>query len=265
VSRFAIPVRPVAGRRGPLARLFRVLVLRVAARVVEAGLPRLATRWEERAWAARDLAPGWKRVTREGLRRGRLDPASPAELGALPDAPRLLLIHGTFSHAASAFRGLARGDFLEAVGRRYADRVFAFEHPTVSLAPEANAEALLAALPSAGLRCDAISHSRGGLVLRQLAEVGRGRLRLERAVLCAAPNQGTPLASPLRWRETLGWLATLLDLLPDDPFGFAAELVAEGLVWMGTRATGRLPGVAAMDPAGSLIATLLKRPHPGVD
>lgn len=263
VRRFRIPLRPVAERRGPLARIFRVLLLRFAARVAEAALPALASAWEARAWKRRGLAVGWKRVTREGLRSGKLPPAGADALGA--SGRCLLLIHGTFSEAARAFRALGRGDFLDRVHSLYGGRVFAFDHWTVGTGPEANAAALVAALPKGGLDCDALTHSRGGLVLRLACEGGRrSRLHVRRAVLCAAPNQGTPLASPLRWRETLGWLASLLDLLPDDPFGFAADLVSEGLLWLATRATGRLPGLAAMDPEGATVVRLQSRPDPGV-
>ena len=133
--------------------------------------------------------------------------------------------------------------------------------------PASNVAALLAGLPRRRLHFDAVTHSRGGLVLRRLIEGSTvsSPIRIQRAVLCAVPNQGTPLASPLRWRETLGWLATLLDLLPDDPFGFAVEVVAEGLVWLATRAPGRLPGLAAMDPEGRLVSSLQGRPDPGVE
>ena len=43
------------------------------------------------------------------------------------------------------------------------------------------------------------------------------RLRLGHAVLVASPNEGTPLATPERWDQTVGWFANLMEVLPDNP------------------------------------------------
>ena len=80
---------------------------------------------------------------------------------------------------------------------------------------------LLESLPQGQFTFDVVSHGIGGLVLRHIVERGRQygtparRFVPGRAVLVAAPNGGTPLASAQRWDNTLGWIANLLELFPD--------------------------------------------------
>ena len=79
-----------------------------------------------------------------------------------------------------------------------------------------NAAAIAAALgqlPGAEVRIDAIAFSRGGLVLRWLAEVLptlSGRLRLERAVFVGCTNNGTLLADPPHWRALVDLYTNLV-------------------------------------------------------
>ena len=83
---------------------------------------------------------------------------------------------------------------------------------------------LLEGLPRQTTTFDVITHSRGGLVLRTLVERADAfgpladRFKLGHAVLVASPNEGTPLATPERWSDTVGWVANLLELFPDNPF-----------------------------------------------
>ena len=113
-----------------------------------------------------------------------------------------------------------------------------------------------------------MTHSRGGLVLRNLVERGTQfgdlsrRFKLGRAVLVASPNDGTPLATPQRWDDTVGWLANVLEMFPDNPFTTGAAFVANGLVWLANHALGDLPGLHAMDGDGELIAALQAPPGP---
>jgi hypothetical protein len=83
-------------------------------------------------------------------------------------------------------------------------------------------------------------------------------------VLVASPNDGTPLATPERWENTIGWFANLLEVIPENPLTFAAGFVAEGIVWIAQRAAGGLPGIAAMDGGGEMIADLQGPPGPAV-
>ncbi len=150
-------------------------------------------------------------------------------------------------------------DFFDQVASLYGDRIFAFDHFTVSRTPEENAKMLLAGLPDKRFQFDVVTHSRGGLVLRNLVErtdalgSASNRFNLGRAVLVASPNEGTPLATPARWEDTIGWIANLLELFPDNPFTTGAEFVANGLVWIARHASGDLPGIHSMDGDGDLI------------
>ena len=116
---------------------------------------------------------------------------------------------------------------------------------------------LLEGLPEQSTTFDVITHSRGGLVLRNLVEragefgAATRRFKLGRAVLVASPNEGTPLATPKRWDEPIGWIANLLELFPENPFTTGADFVANGLVWLANHASGDLPGLRSMDGAAT--------------
>ena len=255
------------GLAGAAVRIFVVTIARAAAgSSLGLALPRLARAFEAAAWKKKGLSEGWLRVTRQALAGGALGGGRP---GAAERS--LLLIHGTFSNAAAAFKDLAASDFFSAVAPLYGDRIFAFDHFTLSRTPEENARMLLEGLPDKPFTFDAVSHSRGGLVLRTLVE-RRGlfgplasRFTLGRAVLVASPNEGTPLATPHRWEDTVGWIANLLELCPDNPFTTGAEFVANGLVWMARHASGDLPGLGSMDGDGREIAALQSPPGPPPD
>lgn len=105
-------------------------------------------------------------------------------------------------------------------------------------------------------RCRA--HSRGGLVLRNLVErrgeLGAFNFRCRRAILVAAPNLGTPLASPDRIGQLATWLANLVDglILP----WLDAGSVAFWISWLARLASKSAPGLGSMEPEGDQVATL---------
>jgi len=275
-ARFVVPIRPVAPGEGPAARgivsaAVKAIVIKIADRVVgdlvdkTAGfvLSKLAAGFESLVWKRKGLKEEWLKVTKDGLAAGRLKPGTPSSTDRT-----LLFIHGTFSNAAAAYRSLADSSFFEDVRPLYGDRLFAFDHFTLSRTPEENARMLLSALPNDPFTFDVITHSRGGLVLRNLVERSKSlgplasRFTLGRAILVAAPNEGTPLATPSRWENTVGWVANLLELFPDNPFTTGAEFVANGLVWIAKHASGDLPGLRSMDGDGELIRELQTAPGP---
>ena len=261
-ARFIVPVRPAAppdgaATRGIVSAALKVVVVKVADEVIGSlvdhatgfVLSKLAVGFETLVWKKKGLAEGWLKVTKGTLAARALKTGVPSS------AERsLLLLHGTFSNAAHAFGPLVASTFFDDVRPLYADRIFGFDHFTVSREPAENARQLLEALPKGPHTFDVITHSRGGLVLRHLVEQSSSfgalgtRFRLGRAVLVAVPNEGTPLATPSRWEETVGWIANLLELFPiDNPFTTGAEFVANALVWMARQASGNLPGLHAMD------------------
>ncbi|MBL9211525.1 MAG: CHAT domain-containing protein, partial [Opitutaceae bacterium] len=256
--------RAPGARRGLLKKALTFVILKVATKLVDAALPRLVLAFEQRSWAKRGLSEGWFHVTRESLAAGKLEPRVPAA----SVERSLLLLHGTFSHAVGAFGELAGTDFFPRIAPLYGDRVYAFNHFTLSRTPEENARALLAALPAGTQTFDVITHSRGGLVLRNLVErraalgADAPRFALGHGILVGVPNDGTPLATPTRWEETVGWVANVLELFPANPWTTAAEWVAEVLVWLAWRVSGGCPGLQAMDSAGGLLAALQQPPGP---
>jgi len=268
--RFVITVRSAdvaTGRRGVVADAIKVIVVKVgkagADKAVSLLLPKLVAAFEKNTWARRGLKEGWLKVTAETLRSGALVPGRPSTSDR-----SLLFIHGTFSNAAGAYGALGSSNFFERVKERYGERVYAFDHFSLSRTPEENARMLLEALPAHATTFDVITHSRGGLVLRNLVERAGAfgplgeRFTLGHAVLVASPNEGTPLATPQRWSDTVGWLANLIELFPDNPFTTGAAFVANGLVWLARHASGDIPGLHAMDSAGESIAGLQTPPGP---
>jgi tetratricopeptide (TPR) repeat protein len=264
--RFQVTVRQNA-TRGAIGKAMKAILIKVAQVAADQAasllLPKLAEAFEKSVWQKRRLKEGWVKVTKDTLAAGALESARPAS----PERS-LLFVHGTFSDAASAFRDLATSSFFDRVKDTYADRIFAFNHFSVSRTPEQNARMLLSGLPQQITAFDVVTHGRGGLVLRNLVERSKNfgelssRFKLGHAVLVASPNEGTPLATPKRWDETLGWLANLLELLPDNPFTTGAAFVANGLVWLANHASGDLPGLSSMDGEGQMIKALQGPPGP---
>ncbi|MFN8093188.1 MAG: CHAT domain-containing protein [Vicinamibacteria bacterium] len=272
--RFQVPAA-APERRGVVAAGVKFVLLKVADAVAGAALPALARAVETRLWKSRGLVDGWVRVPVDGTWRGPFV-ALPKGGGsfAAPPKKNLLLVHGIFSNAEAAFAGLAttRGSngrtFFEQTAALYEGRVFAFNHLTVSRDPAENARALLSSLPPGPTLFDVVTHSRGGVVFRSVIErpdlhgdLAR-RFRPGRAVLVAAPNEGSPLAAPERLGDLLGWLANVIDYLPDNPFTTGLALVAEGLSWLASNVPGRLPGIAALAPSSAEIAAIQAAPHP---
>jgi CHAT domain-containing protein len=263
---FHVPVRR-ATTRGIVGAAIKAIVIKVAKVGADKGvsflMPRLAEAVEKALWRKQGLKEGWLKVSKEALAAGRLEPGVPVS-----PARSLLFLHGPFSNAALAFRDLAASDFFERVKGTYADRIFAFDHFSVSRTPDQNARMLLEALPEQASTFDVVTHSRGGLVLRTLVERPQlfgdlaRRFKPGRVVLVASPNDGTPLATPKRWEDTIGLIANLLEMFPDNPFTTGAGFVANGLVWLANHVSSDLPGLHAMDAEGDLIATLQGPPGP---
>src|SRR5262245_26733985 len=265
--RFQVALRRTTAR-GLIDRAIKAILIKVAEvgadRLAALLLPKLVESFERGIWKKRGLKEGFRKVTKDSLTAGALEAAKPVS----PERS-LLFIHGTFSNAAAAFRGLAASTFFDRVNDTYRDRIFAFDHFSLSRTPEENARMLLEALPDQPTTFDVVAHSRGGLVLRNLVErstalgdVAR-RFKLGRAVLVGSPNDGTPLATPERWEDTVGWIANLLEMFPiDNPFTSGAAFVANGLVWIANHASGNIPGLHSMDGEGDPIAALQSAPGP---
>ena len=211
--------------------------------------------------------------------------------------PLLVLVHGTFVETVSTFGKLwaLHPQQVAALFDRYAERVYALDHPTLGVSPIANALTLVQALP-AGARLHLLTHSRGGLVAEVLARVagelqaGRGigaadlaffpgadyagqraelqqlaaavkakGLVVERVVRVACPARGTLLASQRldAYLSVLKWSLELAGL-PVVPamLDFLTEVARR-------RADpGQIPGLAAMIPDTPLVRWLNEAGEP---
>jgi len=91
--------------------------------------------------------------------------------------PALLFLHGTASSSEGSFKALWGGDKAELDARArivaaYGDRVYGFEHRSLTESPIANVLALVEQL-SDGARLHVVSHSRGGMLGELLARANR--------------------------------------------------------------------------------------------
>jgi pimeloyl-ACP methyl ester carboxylesterase len=90
--------------------------------------------------------------------------------------PALLFLHGTISSTEGSFRALWGGDSeVDAraqLAQAYGDRIYGFEHRSLTDSPIANVLALVQSLP-VGARLHLVSHSRGGMLGELLARANR--------------------------------------------------------------------------------------------
>jgi hypothetical protein len=151
---------------------------------------------EARAFVARRLGARFERrvLGRDpGLYRCNIETATLAGKTVQPaasDKPSLVFIHGTASSFDGSFGKLAAGDnprgsvVRTRLAGTYGERIYGFEHRSLTTSPIQNALDLAEALP-AQAELHLVSHSRGGLVgeLLCLAQRARGSDPLRAEVL----------------------------------------------------------------------------------
>ena len=181
----------------------------------------------------------------------------------------LLMVHGTFSTAQSAFSNLTT-DTVQELQRRYGGRVFALDHHTISVTPSDNIAWLAQHLPASGdpVTVDVVTHSRGGLVGRALAEraadLGIGdRIRVRNLVMVAPPNAGTALADKEHISALLDRLTNIAQLLPDNGFLDALDLIVAVVKQVAVGAFGGMDGLMSMNPSGQTLAAFNDSPGAG--
>ena len=97
----------------------------------------------------------------------------PADFKAImAKGPCLIFIHGTASSTEGGFGKFRDNKSWSEIRKLYDDRVFAFEHRTLSENPIENAIELVKALPK-DAEIDIVSHSRGGLVAELICRTAR--------------------------------------------------------------------------------------------
>lgn len=210
------------------------------------------------------------------------------------DKPYLLFIHGTMSSTWGSFGDLwsaPRRTQLDELKDLYGNRVWAFEHETLSVNPVENVLKLLAELPN-NAKLHVITHSRGGLVGELLcranrasadkprppfdprelelvqenselqsqlntlnAELKKKKLQVERFVRVACPALGTTLASGRldRWLSAIGSVASIA--VPDTPLGDFFKDIGDFVAAVVHERTNpkSLPGLETMMPESPFI------------
>jgi hypothetical protein len=184
----------------------------------------------------------------------------PADWQALATGRALLFVHGTASHARSAFGRIPHG-LMAQLSARHGDRVFAFDHPTVSPDPRVNARWFAENLP-VPMDVDIVAHSRGGLVSRLLTERVNdfqltGQLRVGTLLMVAAPNAGTALADTTNLDDLANRFTNLVQFLPDNGATDALDLVLSVVKQLAIGALGGLDGLMSMNPHSPFLTTYL--------
>lgn len=174
----------------------------------------------------------------------------------------LVLVHGTFSTPDAGFFGWLGTPSFSEVHDRYGGRCLALAHPTMHVDPVENVTWFLDHLPkNKPWTFDTVSHSRGGLVVRELAARAKenGSCQVNRMVMVAPPNFGTPLANTEHWTTFLNVHTSILTYAPDT----VATIVSEGLLCLvkilGSGAIYGLPGIAAMNAGADYLQLLAPR------
>ncbi len=257
---------PTGEHRGLVYLIGKKLLSVLVFPALEAGLKVLAEH----------LAKKWEDTHRKpGLRRlagpddcGTVRPLDGDAWTLLRGGPALLFVHGTCSTSQGGF-GALRADVWGQLSHRYGGRLFAYDHPTLSVDPLANADTLVRLIP-AGVRLDVdiVAHSRGGLVARAIACAGVDTsfpLRVNKVVHVGVPNAGTALADVERHGQFVNRLSTLLNLAPDGPLSVVADIL-DGVLTVvkiiGCNGVGALPGLHAMNPASGWLSALGSRSAP---
>ncbi|MFN2189771.1 MAG: CHAT domain-containing protein [Candidatus Promineifilaceae bacterium] len=192
--------------------------------------------------------------------------------------PYLVLLHGTFSNTTASFRDLFESEDWKKLYAKYADRILAFEHHTVTESPAGNALQLVSELPK-DARIHLLSYSGGGfigdLLCRQAwedaeieaffadpayqkikKELGdlrqalgkQQQMRFERFARVAAPAAGTLLASK-RLDTYLNVILSIVGKLLGPGAAWFEFLKAIALTIISTRTKANaLPGIEAMMP-----------------
>ncbi len=189
---------------------------------------------------------------------------APVDWDKISGERSLLLIHGTFSTWQSAFDGLRRSEtWFPQMQEFYGNRIFAFNHPSLHQTPAENVKTLMEMLPDGvELDVDIITHSRGGLVGRELCErladidpFGR-KVDVKKAIFVAGPHLGTTLLNKEHIITLIDSYTNMLTNLPDGPATIIMEALISLVKIIGGGAIEGLPGLQSMVPDGDYIKRL---------
>ncbi|MEO9153135.1 MAG: alpha/beta hydrolase, partial [Lapillicoccus sp.] len=256
-----------SGQRGVLGavgtKLFKLLVFPLIDPVLGKVGDYFAGKWEQknRRNQVRWFAP-------DGFRGLAAAPFGADDWATLRGGPALLFVHGTFAQAHTAY-GAVAPDVMATLHERYAGRVFAVDHFTVSATPHDNVT-WLAEQISGGepLVLDVVTHSRGGLVGRALAERAAelgfaDKLTVRTLVMVASPNAGTALADKDHLSAMLDRVTDLVQFVPDNGVTDVVGMVLAILKQLTIGAFGGLEGIMSMNPKGDYLTAFNETPGSG--
>ena len=252
-----------------VAKILKIVVVKLFPDQIGSFVARRVKAWEDAHRAAQGLHDGnWDRL---------LDPMPTplADLDRLQGRRSLLLIHGTTSSTAGAFKELQRfPDLLKRLSNAYEGRVIGFNHHTMSASVAENVRQFYAALASnpGEYTFDIVCHSRGGLVARALTQLSDStcgtflgtawqrpadvRVNVDRIVFVATPNAGTQLAEPERLPAFVERLTNYVTMLPDSALTLASGALMSIAGSIAEVGLPRLPGLADQAPNSMLLRSL---------
>lgn len=240
-------------------KILKVFIYPVADELLGSLMSDAVSRWEtqKRPYGIRRFLPGDRK------------PLSAEDWPRLAQGRSLLFVHGTFSTSEAGFGDLPEPTLRE-LAKRYNNRLFAFDHPTLSVDPETNAQWFFSQIPSeVSLKVDILCHSRGGLVSRYIGGcatqlgISPERFSVQRLVLAAVPNQGTLLAQPDHMINFLDRMTTALNIFPCSSLSDMLEAILTLVKVIGHAGLISLDGLAAMKPGNPLLMELDKSSIPG--
>lgn len=269
-----VPSTPPSGSERSLVgaigrKLLKVIVYPITDILIGKTAAQIAEHWEEknRAYGLRNFVPAnYTQPTAPAL--------TAADVERLSQDRALLFLHGTFSTAHGAFGDMPSA-LVNQLHQRYGGRLFAFNHFSLSHAPDRNVQWLTDELrslsPTSQLQVDIVCHSRGGLVARTLAEAGgvfgidTSQAQVRRIVFVAAPNHGTLLAEPDHMVSMIDRLTSGLNLFPPSGIADVLEGILIAVKIIGHGALKGLTGLQSMNPKGQFLGKLNQGGVAGAD
>ena len=264
IPRAVVPVdeREPAETRGILGAIGKKVLKVLVFPLVDPILGKVGDHFAKR-WEAKNRLNRVRWMTVDGYRSSVADPFTDADWATLREGRTLVLVHGTFSTPHGGFGSLPKAT-MTALHAAYGGRVVAFEHHSVSVTPGENADFLAGLVPDgAALEVDLVTHSRGGLVGREIAgSSGAGALTVTGLVMVASPNAGTVLADREHLSDLLDRITDLAQFVPDNGVTETIGLVLAVLKQLAVGAVGGLDGIMAMNPSEDYLENLNARPAP---
>ena len=254
----SVAVGEDTGSRGLIGaigkKVLKVLAFQLLGATAGAVAQHFAAQWERahHPYRLRDFTP-------QTYASPEVPPLTAEDLSGLTAGPALLLIHDAMNLTHSGFGRLPAAAVAD-LHARYGGRVFAFDHPTLSVSPTDNARRLAELAQGANIEVDILAHGRGGLVARVLSEhsaaIGPNGLTVRRLVMAGAPNAGTRLADFEYLGDLVDTVTNVLDLFPDVGVTDVLSIVISVVKQLAVGALTGLDGLTAMQPDGDYLRWL---------